>query len=647
LYSKTKLIIIMLVFGLTAVMAISCSSPNGNVFTGDDREGAAVTGDRGVIATEDVKLAEIENLRLKDRVISTELSIKFADGVSENDKNSILKNFGLTVIDEIQLLGYHRVSLKSGLSLNTTLKALWQKKEIKVAEPIFRNYAKQVRVMPNDPMFQDQSYLEQINAPEAWFVEPGSDLGAIPEESDVVVAILDTGLDIQHPDIMIAVGQADGMKILDGWNYVDGNMNVDDEHGHGTLVTGIIGALTSNTIGIAGIAWNPRILPVKVLDNDGRGDSFRSAQGIMFALGRFNDLRNKDQGSYPPTTIFTEPFNAQLVINMSYGYRVSNSIGESQTEASAIQACYENQHVMLVAAAGDDGTPIDNGVESIYPVNNIHCVKVGAVDYSNILLPTSNTPSLGQSLEIQRFVVAPGYNILSTFPTDFSEGYAVGMGTSFAAAQVSGLIALIWEQFPYLRPVEVVEILKDSSNCDIVGTAGIDDTTGWGLIDCLAALTRSFNPTPINDPIIVRAFTNPILHGDIIFVVRSRYALMDPIETPWYLDPDGLPVLINDGKAVSYNIGYDTDDDGVIDTPVPIVETFNGQPTYFPNELMVGQFSDDLYVGRLHFNQDTPPDEGTLIFQFTGVPMNWRDSDAIPRTVSGEDKIEVTGFHHS
>lgn len=650
MYPKVKLLTLALILGVFAVAAFACSQSDINQIVSPDRSSDASI-DRGIIVTEDAKLASIESLRIEDRVLSHEISIKFVDGITDEQRDSILNDYHLSVMKVIPELGFYRLKLTDGESLTNILADLWDEENIEVAEPIFRTYAKQLRVQPNDPRLSEQSYLEQINAPEAWFIEPGSDLAGIPQQSDVVIAVLDTGLDMNHPDIMISTGQFDGIKILNGWNFIDGNMDVMDGHGHGTLVTGILGALTHNGQGIAGTAWNPRILPVKVLDNDGVADSFASAEGIMFALGRFNDLRGEDQNfSLPLVTIFTDPFNAKMVINMSYGYTVPNTIGQSQAEYSAISECMETVHVLCVAAAGDDGTSIDDGIESVFPANNRYVVKVGAVDYANNSLSTTNIPSLTESLETQPFVVAPGYNILSTYPTEFSEGYAVGNGTSFAAAQVSGLIGLVWSQFPFLRPDEVVDILKDSSNFDIVGVAGIDNQTGWGLIDCVEALQRSYHPKPINEPVLIKAFTNPILHGDIIFVVKSRYRLMDPVETPLYYDFSVDPpiiIYINEGRAISYLVGYDTDNDGEIDQEIAVQLTSGGLPMYFPNELNMVQFADDLYIGRVHFAQDTPPQKGTLMIQFTGVPMDFRQNPEVPMTVTGETTIEITGFHHS
>jgi thermitase len=649
LYLQVKTLTFTAIIGLLLIAVSACSQPELSDVNNPDRAGnRAIEGK--VIAGDNASLLAIEQLRLDDRILPLEISLKFKDDVSKDQRDIVLSKYNLTVTSEIPKLGFLRVTLARNASLTGTIESLQAEDSVDIAEPIFRTYAKQIRVTPNDLQYDQQSYLNVINAPEGWFIEPGSDLANIPPESDVVIAVLDTGIDMNHPDLMPSPGTFDGFKIISGWNFVDGIMDVSDGHGHGTLVTGILGAIANNAIGIAGVAWNPRIIPIKVLDNDGIGDSFRTAEAIMFALGRFNDIRDQGNPYGPNDTIFDDPFNAKMIINMSFGYEVSNVIGESQIEANAIEACNTTNDVICVAAAGDDSRPINNGSSSIYPAANHHVVKVGAIDYANNLLSTSNMPSTTELLDSQPFVVAPGYNIFSTFPTDFSEGYGVGNGTSFAAPQVSGLLALIWSQFPFLRADEVLTLLKESSNADAVGGAGIDATTGWGLINCLLALQRSYHPNPTNQPIVVKAFTNPILHGDIIFVVKSRYRLMDPVESPIYFDTNFDPPLVitpNGGRAISYEVGYDTNDDGAIEDPIPVQVSVNGEPMYFPNNLQLIQFSDNLYVGRVHLFQDVAPTLGTLLIRFTGVPQDFRRDPAIPMSVSGETTIEITGFHNS
>ncbi|MBU1024158.1 S8 family serine peptidase, partial [bacterium] len=289
MYSNVKFMTLTVVLGFLVFAGLACSNAEMNRFVSPERDSAISIG-KGDVVSEDAKVAAIETMRIQDKVLSSEISVKFVDGITDSQREKILKKYNLSVMKVIEELGFYRLKMKDGSALTGELSNLWDEELVKVAEPIYRTYAKQLRVEPNDPRFSEQAYLEHINAPEAWFVEPGSDLGSIPAQSDVLVAVLDTGLDLDHPDIMVNVGAFDDVKILTGWNFVDGNGDVSDGHGHGTLVTGIIGALTSNGQGIAGTAWNPRILPVKILDNNGMSDSFLSAEGIMFALARFKDV---------------------------------------------------------------------------------------------------------------------------------------------------------------------------------------------------------------------------------------------------------------------------------------------------------------------------------------------------------------------
>ncbi len=223
MYSKVKLLTLALILGVFILAAFACSQSDVNQIVSPDRD-SNVAIDRGIIVNEDVKLASIESLRIEDRVLSHEISVKFIDGITDEQRDSIINEYHLSVMRVIPELGFYRLKMSDGASLTGVIKDLWDEENIDVAEPIFRTYAKQLRVEPDDPRLPEQAYLEHIDAPEAWFIEPGSDLADIPQQSDVVIAVLDTGLDMNHPDIMISTGHFDGLKILDGWNFIDGNV---------------------------------------------------------------------------------------------------------------------------------------------------------------------------------------------------------------------------------------------------------------------------------------------------------------------------------------------------------------------------------------------------------------------------------------
>lgn len=411
-----------------------------------------------------------------------------------------------------------------------------------------------------------------------------------------------------------------------------------DDNGHGTMVAGICAAITNNSSGIASVGWNPRILGIKMLDSQGNGTTALSAQAIIYATNQFLNAKNETDPIDGEGAYFSNPYNARLIINMSYGFEMANDAAPLESEALAVQYAVQ-KGAILVAAAGDLGKPVNNGITTTYPAGHPDVIAVGAIDQANGMLLVSNTPSVTEALDSQAFLVAPGKDILSTFLSGYGDPYAVGDGTSFAAPFVSGTVALIWAQFPFLSQHQVKDLLKNSANRDAVGGPGIDATTGWGLVDAYAALQQNF--TPFEDDMIVRAFTNPVLHGDIIFVMRTKFELMEPPQVAWYIDDEGFAQYINDGFPISYNIGFDDDGDGMID------ETIGVDPDYFPNEVVFGMLDDATYAGRVHLMQDLGMRTGTLIIDIVGVPKHFLDDDTLPREISAQTSIEITTFNYS
>ena len=229
------------------------------------------------------------------------------------------------------------------------------------AYPLFQsvepNYLVTATAIPNDPSFNEQWYLSKINMPPAWDLYQGS--------SDILVAVLDTGVNYNHPDLRdkMWINSSETENDIDD----DGNGYIDDIHGycttvpkdimhpydpmddkgHGTMVAGIIGASTNNSVGIAGIDWNCKILPVKVLESTGGGDTSSAIEGIYFAI---------DQGAD--------------IINMSFG-AYNDSGGLSDAFSDAIWDAYL-AGVTLVAAAGNDNTGL------AYPAKYMPVISVGA-----------------------------------------------------------------------------------------------------------------------------------------------------------------------------------------------------------------------------------------------------------------------------
>lgn len=285
----------------------------------------------------------------------------------------------------------------------------------------------------NDPRFEEQWGLRAIQAPEAW-KEGGS-------TEQVTVAVLDTGVDYTHPDL------ANRVDAHNGYNYIDGNFDVMDDDGHGTHVAGII-ATELNNIGIAGVCGdaNVKILPLKVLDDQGNGTMYDVSFAIMDAVDKGAD-----------------------VINLS----LSGERGQEEPKMLQEAIAYALMHdVVVVAAAGNDGDRVGRYVPASIP----GVIAVSAVDEEMELAKFSNYGS-----EIA--LAAPGEEILSTY---LRGRYVYASGTSQAAPFVSGTIALMKAAEPQLTVQDIKERLQRTA-IDL-GRKGPDEKYGYGLVNAYGAL---------------------------------------------------------------------------------------------------------------------------------------------------------------
>ncbi|HUH98247.1 MAG TPA: S8 family serine peptidase [Anaerolineales bacterium] len=320
---------------------------------------------------------------------------------------------------------------------------------------------------PNDPLFAHQNYLPKIQVPQAW--------DALPTLQPVLVAVLDTGVNIAHPDLMNSIWQnsaeASGAPGVDddsngyvddlhGWNFVGGNNDVNDDNGHGTHLAGIIAASANNKIGIAGIAPNARILPLKVLDKNGYGSYANVADGIVYATNM-----------------------GARIIELGF-----SGTGSSELMQNAINYALAH-NVLMVAAAGNSGNST-----TYYPAGYLGVVAVSALDNNDN--PASFSSS-GNDISLS----APGVGIVST---GLSDNYPYMSGTSMASAEVAGVAALLAGEPQFSDSADLRSALLGSA-LDL-GSPGRDPQYGYGMVQALNALqsagasvatsTPSAGPTP-------------------------------------------------------------------------------------------------------------------------------------------------------
>ncbi|MED4955131.1 S8 family peptidase [Paenibacillus macerans] len=282
-------------------------------------------------------------------------------------------------------------------------------------------------VIPNDLLFSEYQWnLPVTETNRGWKLSKGS--------NDVIVGIVDTGVDLKHPDLQ--------GRLLKGYNVINPDKAPTDDVGHGTHVAGIISANVNNGEGIAGMMWGGKILPVKALDKSGSGTTYSVAQGIIWAT---------DHGA--------------KVINMSLG-----NYADAQFLHEAIKYAY-NHDVVLIAATGNDNTERP-GYPAAYP----EVLSVSATDFN---LKKASFSNYGDYID----VMAPGESIASTYPDN---QYAALSGTSMASPHVAALAALIRSINPDLKNTEVMDIIR--KNVIDLGDAGRDKYYGYGQIDVYSAL---------------------------------------------------------------------------------------------------------------------------------------------------------------
>jgi subtilisin family serine protease len=323
----------------------------------------------------------------------------------------------------------------------------------------------------NDPCAGRQWGHVNVRAPEAWAVTRGA---------GVTVAVVDTGVDFNHPDLAANLVSVAGSDVTRNTAYhcpgqapgpKSSNAVAQDDHGHGTHVAGTIAAVTGNGLGVAGVAPDARILPVKVLDAEGSGSDADVARGICFAA---------DHGA--------------KVINLSLGYDPAGSIivtALGNDTNGAIDYAH-SRGATVVIAAGNDTFPACS-----FPASHDKALCVGSVDRRDVKSWFSN---FGTEVG----VVAPGglgsvfceddEDIWSTVLPGSSldcgdDGYDSLAGTSMATPHAAAVAALVTADFGAgATPDAVISTLK--ATADDVGSPGLDPVYGYGRVNALRAVTQ-------------------------------------------------------------------------------------------------------------------------------------------------------------
>ena len=391
-------------------------------------------------------IAGAERPTEQPEVDESTLLVQYEPGTSADERRQAANRAGTRSVDYIPELNIDVVASNES-SRSRIASQMAQERSVERVDP---NYLRHAFELPNDDFVFAETQIFTSRLPAAWEVTHGN--------ANIDIAIVDSGVDQTHPDL--------APRLMPGRDFVGvGDLNPQDDHGHGTMVAGVAAADTDNATGIAGAAWDARIIPVKVLDSSASGTDADLIEGILWAV----DNGNAD------TTDDAE------IINLSLGgYANSPALGD------AIQTAVD-AGVVVVAATGNNGLTAPS-----YPGAYPGVIAVGATDFYGDLVNFSNR---GPHVD----VVAQGYGVFTTCwgtnclpPPD--DDYTFGDGTSFASPLVAGVAALILARNPTFTPAQVESKLQ--STAIDRGPAGIDDGYGWGLVDAYSAVGGRTSSAP-------------------------------------------------------------------------------------------------------------------------------------------------------
>jgi serine protease len=388
--------------------------------------------------------------RAPDKFVADELLVKFRPGTDAQLINQINQKHGGRLVRRSSH-GVHRLRFQPGQAPDK-IPNFQAENAVEFVEP---NYIYTAFFEPNDPLREIQWNLDAIQMEKAWDIQRGEDT--------VIVAVVDTGVAYEDFGGFRKAPDLANTAFVKGFDFVENDERPNDDNGHGTHIAGTIAQSTNNAIGVAGIAFNTAIMPVKVMDRVGDGTNADIADGIIWAVD-----------------------NGAKVINLSLGgSRFSRTIEE------AVAYAYDNG-VTVVASSGNE-----NASRVSYPAAyDDYVIAVGATRFDGTRAPYSN---FGASIDL----VAPGGDISAdqngdgfgdgilqnTFnpgtlaPGDF--GYWFFQGTSMAAPHVAAAAALLIAA-GIRHPDDIRDILQTTAQDK--GPAGWDEEYGHGLIDVHAAL---------------------------------------------------------------------------------------------------------------------------------------------------------------
>ena len=366
-------------------------------------------------------------------IVGTQRIVRLAPGTSTSRAENAIRAKGGRIVGRNTAMGLLQVEFDEG---DDPVSLLADVAGVADSAP---NLIFQQTDLPNDPVFTDadpdnDSHLQAVLAPEGWTIAGTGPPG------DPVIAILDSGVNADHEEL--------SGRVLPGYNFVDDNEETSDNSGHGTSVAGLAAAAGNNAIGTAGLCWNCRILPVKVLSDTGHTSVYTVITGIIYAAD-----------------------NGADVINISLSGPTDHGFWEQEFTRAVNYA--RAQGALVVGSAGNDNAD----ASEFLPAAVASVFTVAAVNADNQRAPFSN---FGASVD----AAAPGVQLYTTG----AQGYTWFSGTSAAAPMASGLAGLLKAQNPDWTPGMLEQALAGGALA-----LSTDQPLGAGLIQAPAAL--EYDPT--------------------------------------------------------------------------------------------------------------------------------------------------------
>lgn len=393
-----------------------------------------------------------------DLFAARRILIKGHDDISDLEIEEELGKHGAKSIGEIPGINVKIVELPENANEKAIAALLAHNPKFAFAEV---DAVEQESFIPNDTYYSSSWHLRNIGAPTAWDSSKGD---------GVIIAILDSGVEATHPDL--------AGKLVPGWNIWNNNSDTTDHRSHGTKVAGSAAAIANNSMGVAGVSMNSKIMPIRISSLDGYTTNSASASGLTWAA--------------------------------DHGARVANLSFQTPCKSSTVQTAanyFRSKGGVVTGSAGNSGVN-----EGFTPSSLVTCVSATG---------SSNTITSWSAYGTYVDVAAPGSSIYTTF---LNGAYGSVSGTSFAAPITAGVYALMMSANPDLTPSELDQILF-STALD-VGATGFDSYYGHGRIDAAKAVAKAkslYTPPDTLAPTaaIVSPLTASVVSGAVAVAVSA------------------------------------------------------------------------------------------------------------------------------